>query len=76
MENAQQILDALSHVVFGVVLLATVIVRLTPTKSDDKKLDEILKKAHKFMAYFPTVGRNPRTKELEKKEEIKGAPNA
>jgi hypothetical protein len=69
MENAQQIFDALSHVVFGLVLLATVIVRITPTKADDKKLDDVLKKVHKFMALFPTVGRNPRTKELEKKGE-------
>lgn len=75
MENAQQILDGISHLVFGLVLVATVIVRLTPTKADDKKLDEILKKAHKFMAYLPTVGRNPRTKELEKKEEENVAPS-
>ena len=69
MENAKEILDGISHVTFGVVLLATVIVRITPNKADDKKLDEILKKVHKFMSYFPTVGKNPRTKELEKKEE-------
>lgn len=68
MENAQQILDALSHISFGVVLLATIIVRLTPTKSDDKKLDAALKKVHKFIGYMPTLGKNPMTKELEKKD--------
>jgi len=69
MENVQQILDGLSHIVFGLVMVATIIVKLTPTKADDKKLDEIVKKIHKIMSYFPTLGKNPRTRELEKKEE-------
>lgn len=69
MENLKEILDGLAHVIAGLVTISTIIVRLTPTKADDKKLDELLKKTHKFMSYLPTVGRNPRTKELEKKEE-------
>jgi len=77
MENISELLNGISHIVFGVVTLATIIVRLTPTKSDDKKLDAALKKTHKFMAYLPTVGKNPRTKELERESpEKKEEPNA
>ena len=67
MENVKEIFDGLSHIVFGTAIIATVFVRLTPTKSDDEKLDQLLKKIHKFMAILPTFGINPRTKELEKK---------
>jgi hypothetical protein len=64
-EQAKAILDMLSHIVFGLVIMATAIVRLTPTKSDDKKLSEILVKVHKLFSYLPTMGINPKTKELE-----------
>lgn len=59
------ILDMLSHVVFGLVILATVVVRLTPTKSDDEKLDKIVKKIHSFFALLPTIGLNPKTKQMQ-----------
>lgn len=65
MENWKVILDSLSHLVFGLVAVATVVVRITPTKSDDEKLDKILTKVHKIFSYLPTLGINPKTKELE-----------
>jgi len=46
-------------------MVATAIVRLTPTKSDDQKLDKVLVKVHSFFKYLPTFGVNPKTKELE-----------
>lgn len=67
--QASQVFDIISHGLFGVVMLATIIVKLTPTKSDDKKLDKIMKQIHKYMSYFPTLGQNQRTKELEKNSE-------
>jgi hypothetical protein len=65
LEQAKMILDLLSHVVFGICVTATAIVRLTPTKSDDRKMAQILKKVHHVFAYLPTLGINPKTKELE-----------
>lgn len=65
MENWKVILDSVSHVVFGLVVIATTVVRLTPTKSDDEKLGKILNKIHKLFSYLPTIGINPKTKELE-----------
>jgi hypothetical protein len=67
MENLNEILNGLSQIVFGVTTVATIVVRITPTKSDDKKLNDILIKFHKYMGYFPTIGKNPKTKELENK---------
>jgi hypothetical protein len=64
-EDVRNIFDAASHVCLSVVVFATIVVRLTPTKSDDKKLQKILKDVHKYMAFFPTLGVNPKTKELE-----------
>ncbi len=65
MDHWKDILDMLSHVVFGIVMVATAIVRLTPTKSDDEKLDKVLTKVHAFFRFLPTFGVNPKTKELE-----------
>ena len=64
-------LNAVSQVVFGIVVLSTVVVQLTPTKADDEKLNEILKKFHWVAAFLPTVGINPATKEMRQKLEEK-----
>jgi len=64
-ENWKAILDSISHVVFGVTVIATAIVRLTPTKSDDEKMAKVLAKIHKVFCFLPTFGINPKTKELE-----------
>ncbi len=68
-EKAPMIIDLISHVILSVVVIATIVVRITPTKADDKKLSQILVKLHKFMSYMPTLGRNPQTKELMKMSE-------
>lgn len=64
-DHWRDILDTVSHVVFGLVLAATAIVRLTPSKADDEKLNSILLKLHLVFRYLPTLGVNPKTKELE-----------
>lgn len=69
MPEIQVLMDGISNIVFGVVIVATVIVRLTPTKSDDRKLNAFLKRFHSVLAFFPTVGVNPQTRELKKKAE-------
>jgi hypothetical protein len=62
--DIKEILDLVSHVLSGMVIIATAVVRLTPTKADDEKLSKFLAKVHKVMALFPTLGLNPKTKEL------------
>lgn len=69
LDQASQIYDVVSHVVFAIVIIATMIVQLTPTKADDKWLDKTLKKFHKYMSFFPTLGQNPMTKEALSKQE-------
>jgi hypothetical protein len=64
METLMLIFDQASHVVLILVAVATAIVRVTPTKSDDEKLQKVLDGVHKFCAYCPTLGVNPKTKEL------------
>lgn len=55
----------LVFMIIGVlVVVATVIVRLTPSASDDEKLDKFIVYLQKFLAYMPTLGINPRTKKL------------
>ena len=58
------------------VVIATVIVKLTPSAADDEKLDKIVVYIQKLMAYMPTIGVNPRTKKLyEWYEEQKAPPS-
>ena len=51
----------------GMVLsiLATVVVRLTPSKLDDEKVSSITAKFVKALQWLPTIGVNPQTKKLE-----------
>lgn len=51
----------------GMVLtiLATIIVRLTPSKVDDEKVDAFALKIMKALSWLPTIGINPRTQALE-----------
>lgn len=49
----------------ALIILATIVVRLTPTKSDDAKLLKFYESVHKLLAFLPTFGVNPRTQQLE-----------
>lgn len=70
MEDLKQVMDALSHITFGMVLIATIVVRVTPTSADDEKLSLFLAKIHNFMSLFPTLGKNPMTELLLKEHEL------
>ena len=48
-----------------ITLLATVIVRLTPSKADDEYLSNFTKWWLKMLKIMPTLGINPQTKKLE-----------
>lgn len=60
------IIQVIALLGMAISLLASIIVRITPTKSDDEKLDLFLAKFLKVLAWLPTIGINPRTKEMEK----------
>jgi len=47
------------------VLLATVLVRLTPTPKDDEVVGKARKLLLDFFQRFPTIGTNPQTKKLK-----------
>jgi hypothetical protein len=56
----------------AITLLATVIVRITPSKSDDEMVHGFAGKLLKILQWLPTIGVNPQTKKLQEAyEEIK-----
>lgn len=56
----------------AVVVLATCIVRLTPNKKDDEVMGKVEKMFVKLLMFLPTLGINPKTKEMmESLEEAK-----
>lgn len=65
MEQVQMYVQVLSQAVFGLVIMATVVVRITPSKSDNEKLDKVLKALNKALSWAPTFGVNPNTKKLQ-----------
>lgn len=56
---------AVLQVLGALVIIATIVVRFTPSKEDDLKVQGLAAKFFRFMAYLPTIGINPRTKKLE-----------
>jgi hypothetical protein len=61
-------IQLISLILTILTLAATVIVRLTPTKTDDIAVGKFSKVLLKVLTWLPTLGINPRTKKLE--EEI------
>lgn len=49
----------------GLTLAATLVVRITPSKSDDEVVGKIAGYWLKVIRWFPTIGVNPNTKKLE-----------
>ena len=60
-----ELLNDLALVVFAITIVATIIVRITPDKADDAKVDVLAKKIHGLFQYLPTWGVNPKSKALE-----------
>lgn len=48
-----------------ITLFATVVVRLTPNKTDDAFMGKLAKHVVNIMRWLPTIGINPQTKKLE-----------
>ena len=58
--------EFVSQVLGALVVIATAIVRVTPSKSDNRKVQKVADKVFQILAYAPTLGVNPKTKEMEK----------
>jgi DNA polymerase I-like protein with 3'-5' exonuclease and polymerase domains len=58
-------IEAIALLGMSLSILATVLVRLTPSKADDEKVDEFIKKFQKVLHWMPTIGVNPNTKKLQ-----------
>jgi hypothetical protein len=69
MEQALEILKKLGEIVpevlSALMVLATVVVRFTPSKADDKVALSVSDKVLKAIHWLPTIGVNPKTKALE-----------
>lgn len=65
MEQIEQYAVIIAQVLGLLTIGATIVVRLTPSKIDDEKIDGIAAKIWKYINYLPTLGVNPRTKKLE-----------
>ncbi|MBA3756307.1 MAG: hypothetical protein H0X02_08820 [Nitrosomonas sp.] len=63
--NFPHYVDELCKIITALTIVATLVVRLTPSKSDDVLVDSFKAKLLKFLSYLPTWGINPRTKKLE-----------
>lgn len=74
-QNITEFLPALLQVLGALVIAATVIVRVTPSKTDDETVGKIGQALFKVIKYLPTLGVNPRTKKLEEAYEELRAKN-
>lgn len=65
MEFIQEYAPLVAQILGYLTIGATIIVKLTPSKSDDLKAEKISGKIWKYINMLPTLGINPRTKAIE-----------
>jgi hypothetical protein len=65
MEKYIHYLELFAQVIGGVCVLATIVVRITPSPKDDEIVHGFTKYFYKFLHFLPTIGVNPQTKKLE-----------
>lgn len=66
MPKLPEYLSLFAQILGSFVVVATTIVKLTPSKSDNEKVKKYADMIFKIMAYLPTLGINPETKKLKK----------
>ena len=78
LSNIPDFIQVVAVVALALTILATAIVRITPTKNDDRALKSWSTRLLKLVSYLPTWGINPRTKQLEEwlREDSAGADAA
>lgn len=62
--NVKPIIEMLSYFIFLLVLLATLLVRITPTPKDDAQVSNFARIFLKILHWLPTFGINPQTQKL------------
>lgn len=68
MEYIQKVMDYIpvaAQLLMALTIAATLVVRITPSESDDKDAQEIADKLLRILSWLPTIGVNPRTRRLE-----------
>jgi hypothetical protein len=72
LEKIPDIIQLIALLGMALSVLATILVRITPSKADDEKVDAIVQKFQKVLHWLPTIGVNPNTKKLQEAyEELK-----
>lgn len=67
-----EIIQLLSIILMIISVLATIIVRFTPSKTDDEKVSKFSSTLINILHWLPTIGINPQTKKLQEAyEDIK-----
>lgn len=69
LENIKAMVELGLMALGAVVVVASVVVKIIPGEKDDEALKRVMVWIRKIFHYAPTVGLNPRTKELMKKLE-------
>lgn len=64
-EKVKEILALIPDIIASIVVAATVLVRVTPTKKDDAAVLSLGSKVWKAIQWLPTIGVNPQTKALK-----------
>ena len=65
LDKIVSLLPVVSQVFMVVAILATIVVRLTPSERDDADASKAVAVLLKILRRLPTVGINPGTKKLE-----------
>jgi len=65
MDKVLEFLPLVLQAIGGLVIVATAIVKITPSPKDDLAVDSIANKFFKIISHLPTIGINPRTQKLE-----------
>ncbi len=65
LQKIPDLIQVIALLGMAVSILATLIVRLTPSKSDDEAVGKVTAFFLKLLHWMPTIGVNPQTKKLE-----------
>lgn len=65
LEKVPDYVQMAALVLAALVIFATVVVRITPSKTDDEAVGKIGQVIMRAIAWLPTIGINPRTQKLE-----------
>lgn len=65
LKKIPDIIEIASLVLTTITLVATVVVRLTPTKADDAFMGKVSGGLIRILQWLPTIGVNPKTRQME-----------